>query len=193
MLATFFTRRYSRQDLWSLFLMCALPLHIWTMILAFRDMSWVADRTNSWDALGVFSYALLFALAESLVVFLVVAALGFLVSAHWDRGGRLALLTVLVFMLSLWSIAEQLFFLIGVELPGGFIRLVIESGHPLRTLYVVLIGLVTVTVLVPVALVLRSRRALGFVQAMIDRLSLLTMFYLLFDVLAIVIVLVRNV
>ncbi len=117
MLATFFKRRYSRQGLWSLFLMCALPLHAWTMILALRDVSWVTDRTNAWDAVGVFSYGLVFALVESLIIFLVASLLGFLISARWDREWRVILLTVLVLMLSLWAIAEQLFFLLPVRLP----------------------------------------------------------------------------
>ena len=56
--------RYTRQGLWTLFLMCALPLHIWTLILAFRDLPWLTDRTNAWDAFGVMSYGLIFALVE---------------------------------------------------------------------------------------------------------------------------------
>ncbi len=192
MVATFFSKRYSWQNLWALFLMCALPLHVWTMILAFRDMSWVADRTNSWDAVGVFAYGLLFALAESIIVFLVVAVLGVLVPAGLERHQRLGLLTVLVLMLSLWAIAEQLFFLGDVHWPGAFINLLIQSGHPLRTLYAVVIAVVVVTVLIPVVLFLRSPRVAGFVQALIDRLSLLMVFYLVFDAIGLVIVVVRN-
>ena len=64
-------KRYSKQGLWNLFLICAFPLHVWTIILAFRDFSWVTERTNSWDALGVVSYGLIFALIESVAVFLV--------------------------------------------------------------------------------------------------------------------------
>ena len=63
--------RYTRQGLWTLFLMCALPLHIWTLILAFRDLPWLTDRTNAWDAFGVMAYGLIFALAESILLFLV--------------------------------------------------------------------------------------------------------------------------
>ncbi len=192
MLATFFTQRYSRQGLWSLFLMCALPLHAWTMILAFRDMSWVTDRTNAWDAVGVFSYGLVFALLESLIIFLVASLLGFLVSARWDRQWRVSLLSVLVLMLSLWAIVEQLFFLLEVHLPGSVIDLLVHSGHPLRALYAGVIGLVGLTILVPVVLVLRSQKAVRFVEAMIDRLSLLAMFYLAFDAIGLVIVVIRN-
>ena len=192
MLATFFSRRYSRQGLWSLFLMCALPLHAWTMILAFRDVSWVTDRTNAWDAVGVFSYGLVFALVESLIIFLVVSLLGLLVSARWDREWRVILLTVLVLMLSLWAIAEQLFFLLPVRLPPGIITLLVQSGHPLRTLYAGVIALVGLTVVIPVVLVLRSEQAVRFVRAVVDRLSLLAIFYLLFDAIGLVIVVIRN-
>ena len=75
-MATFITRRYSRQGLWSLFLTCAFPLHFWTLILVFRDISWLTDRTNAWDAIGVASYGMIFAFTESVVIFLVAALLG---------------------------------------------------------------------------------------------------------------------
>lgn len=192
MVSTFFSRRYSRQDLWSLFLMCALPLHAWTMILAFRDVSWVTDRTNAWDAVGVFSYGLVFALLESLLLFIVVALLGFLISARWDPRWRVNALAVLVLMFSLWAIVEQLFFLLTLRLPDFIISLLVHSGHPLRTLYLGVFALVALTIAVPVILVLRSKRAAAFVQAAIDRLSLLAMFYLVFDALGLVIVLIRN-
>ena len=192
MLATFFSRRYSRQGLWSLFLMCALPLHAWTMVLAFRDMSWVTDRTNAWDAVGVFSYGLVFALAESLIIFLLVALLGFLVSPRWDRDLRVSLLTVLVLMLSIWAILEQLFFLLEVRLPGGIINLLVQSGHPLRTLYLMVAALLVITIMGPVVLVVRSEGARRFVHGLIDRLSLLAILYLVFDLIGLVIVVVRN-
>src|SRR5512141_1446140 len=77
---SWFTGRYTRQGLWSLFLMCAFPLHVWALILAFRDVSWVTERTNSWDAVGVVAYGLLFTLVESVLVFGIMTLLGFLIS-----------------------------------------------------------------------------------------------------------------
>src|SRR3972149_6026554 len=50
------SKQYSKKGLWTLFLMCAFPLHVWAFILSFMDFSWVAERTNTWDALGVISY-----------------------------------------------------------------------------------------------------------------------------------------
>lgn len=186
------TQIYSKHGLWSLFLMCAFPLHAWTLILAFRDLSWVTERTNAWDAVGVMAYGLLFALIESTVIFLVATGLGFLVSAQWDKDRRVVLLAVLVLIASMWAIAGQLFFLLNVPLPGQLIQFLVHSGHPLRVLYVLVLTVVTPTVLIPALLVLRSRVFFQFFQGVIDRVSVLTMFYLFFDIVGLVIVLVRN-
>lgn len=193
MVGSWVRERYTRQGLWSLFLMCALPLHVWTMILAFRDLSWVADRTNAWDAVGVLSYGLVFAFVESLVVFGVAVLLGYLVSEHWGPQWRVGLLTVLVLVLSLWAIAEQLYFLLDLRVPKALIEFLMHTAHPFRVLNVGVVGLVSATFLVPTVLLLRSGKAVRLVEGMIERLSLLTMFYLVFDVAALVIVLIRNV
>lgn len=185
-------QRYTRQGLWSLFLMCALPLHVWTMILAFRDLSWVADRTNAWDAVGVFSYGLVFAFVESVVVFLAAALLGFLVSGHWGPQWRISFLAVLVLILSLWAIAEQLYFLLNMKPPALLVDFLVHTDHPFRALQAGVIMLVSATFLIPTVLLLRSSKVPRFVEGLIDRLSLLTMFYLVFDLAGLVIVLIRN-
>jgi hypothetical protein len=189
---SFLTRRYSRQGLWSLFLICALPLHAWTMILAFRDLSWLTDRTNAWDAIGVLCYGLVFAFIESIVVFVLAALLGFLVSDRWEPERRVGVMSVLVLALSLWAMLEQLFFLANVRIPGLVIAFLIRTGHPLRTLYLIEVALVGATFLVPVFLVLRSNPSFRALQGAIERLSLLAMLYLVFDVVGLVIVLIRN-
>ncbi len=186
-------RRYTRQGLWSLFLMSAFPLHAWTLILAFRDISWLTDRTNAWDAVGVTSYGLVFAFVESLMFFAVVALLGYLVPGSWDVDRRVALMTVLALVSSIWAMLEQLFFLIGTGFPGWFIGFLVSTGHPARVFLLLLGGVVGISVLGPALLMMRSQRAYRFVRGMIDRLSILTMFYLVLDVVGLVIVIVRNV
>jgi len=191
-LATSESRRYSRQGLWSLFLMCAFPLHVWTIILAFRDFSWVTERTNAWDAIGVISYGMVFALIESLAVFLVAVLLGFMVSRKFDEGRRIALLSVLVLITALWAMASQVYFLWGISLPEQMMRFLAQSGHPVRVLYAASLALVLPTVLIPAFLVLKSNKVFNFVRELTERLSLLTMFYLVLDVGGLVIVLIRN-
>jgi hypothetical protein len=191
-IAAWIARRYTRQGLWSLFLMCAFPLHAWTLILAFRDISWVTERTNAWDAVGVTSYGLVFAFVESLAVFVIAVLLGYLVPGRWDVDRRVALLTVLTLVLSIWAMFDQLYFLIGSGLPGWLINLLVNSGHPARLFYILLMGVVGFSILGPALLLMRSDRAYKFVRALIDRLSILTMFYLVLDAIGLLIVIVRN-
>lgn len=192
-LIAWIAKRYTRQGLWSLFLMCAFPLHAWTLILAFRDISWLTERTNAWDAVGVVSYGLVFAFVESLLFFAVMALLGYLVPGRWDADWRVALLTVLALVASLWAMLEQLFFLIGTGWPGWFVSFLVSSGHPARVFIALLVGVVGLTVLLPVVFVVRSERAYRAVRGLIDRLSILTIFYLVLDVVGLVIVIVRNI
>ena len=186
------SQRYSKQGLWSLFLMCAFPLHAWTLILAFRDLSWLTDRTNAWDAVGVTAYGLLFAFTETVVIFLIAALMGFLVTRYWDSNRRISLLSVLILILSLWAMVSQLYFLAGVSVPDALINFFAHISHPVRILYGIALIVVVPTVLVPTLLILRSDKALQFTKGLIERLSLLTMFYLLFDVAGLVIVIIRN-
>jgi len=172
--------------------MCAFPLHAWTIILVLRDVSWVTIRTNAWDALGVASYGLLFAFIESLLLFMVFALLGFLISRKWMEDRRIALLSVLFFMAALWAMMSQLYYLLGISIPGWVNNFLAQSNHPVRIIYGVGIPLVVFSVLLPAYMVLRSDKFFRFMRELIDRLSLLTTFYLFLDFIGLVIVIVRN-
>jgi hypothetical protein len=186
-------KQYSKQGLWSLFLICAFPLHLWTIILAFRDFSWVSERTNSWDAVGVLSYGLIFAFIESALFFLVTILLGFLISKKWEEDRRNALLGNLALITSIWAMVSYLYFILQVSIPGQVVDFFVNLGHPLRFLYAVSLVLVGITVALPTYFILRSEKFLHFVRAAFERLSLLTMFYLFFDIVGLVIVIIRNV
>lgn len=186
------TQRYTRQGLWSLFLMCSFPLHFWTLILAFRDLSWLIERSNLWDAIGVASYGMIFAFAESVLVFLIALVLGFLISKHWHQQ-RVALLSILVLVTALWSMAGQLHALLGMPFPGWFLNFIAQQEHPVRVLYGIGLLLVSITMLLPTYLILKSNKALRFVWELIERVSLLAILYLLFDIVGLVIVIIRNI
>jgi len=186
-------KRYSKQGLWALFLICAFPLHVWTIVLAFRDFSWVTERTNAWDAVGVVSYGLLFAFVESVLVFLVALLTGFFVSKKWSEDRRMVLIGTLVFITSLWAMVNYLYFMLGVSVPANVSAFLAGLAHPLRFLYALGLAVVVPTIVIPVYLLLRSDKFLKGLQGFFERLSLLTMFYLFFDVVGLVIVIVRNV
>ena len=184
---------YSQKGLGTLFLMCALPLHFWTLLMAFRDVSWLTERTNLWDAIGVMSYGMLFTFVESALIFAILSLLGFLIWKTWDHRRRVALLSVLIFITALWSMAGQTYGMYDHSYPLWFAKFIGGQAHPVRVLYA--LGLIPVapTIVIPAWLILRSEKSLRFVQDLMDRLSLLAGFYLAFDGIALVIVIVRNV
>jgi hypothetical protein len=176
-----------------LFLVCAFPLHVWALILAFRDLSWLTERTNAWDALGVLSYGLVLAFFDSLALFAVFALLGLLVPRRWTEDRRMALLSILSLVLSLWAIAGQIYFLMGVIPSAEFMRMLIDSGHPLRILYSIALALVVPSLLIPAYWIVRSERTPPAMTGLVERLSLLTMVYLFLDAAGLVYVLLRNI
>jgi hypothetical protein len=178
--------------MWSLFLICAFPLHVWALLLIFGDLSWISERTNSWDAIGVASYGLIFTFFESVIYFLAMALLGFLVSRKWDESRRIALLSSLSLVLSLWAVMGQVFFYTGYSIPRPLILFIARSGHPVRLLYGVLTILVLITFITPTALVLKNDGFKQMIDAMIERLSVLVWFYLFLDFLGLLVVLFRN-
>jgi len=114
---SYLRQHYSKQGLWSLFVIAAFPAHVWTFVLVMRDFSWVSERTNAWDAIGVGAYGLLFAFFESAFILLMALLLGFLISKSWEEDKRNAVLAVLVLVASIWSILGQLYFLLEISFP----------------------------------------------------------------------------
>lgn len=172
--------------------MTALPLHIWTIVLAFRDFDWISARTNSWDAIGVVAYGLIAAILESLIIFSVVTVLGFLVSTKWEEKRRITFMSAMIIVLSLWSIFNQSYFLNTWHLPAWLINLSTQTGRPLVTLYALAILITTASFIIPAYLILRSNKAMEILQEGIERLSLLMTLYLVFDSAALILVLIRN-
>lgn len=183
---------YSKQGLWTLFLICALPLHIWALLLGFRDFDWLTARTNSWDAIGVVSYGLVFTFFESLIIFAAAALLGFLISNKWDEKKRIALIGVWVIILSLWSMMNQTYFVRAMEPSEQVVGFYISTGRPLMALYVTAFILVVLSFTLPTYLILTSGKAEKAVLEGFDRLSTLMILYLVFDIAALVIILIRN-
>jgi hypothetical protein len=161
--------------------------------MVFRDVSWLTERTNLWDAIGVVSYGMLFAFIESILVFLVVVLIGLVIPKQWHSDRRIAFLALLILITSAWAMMSQLLFLWNVSLPAPAVQFLRNSDHPLRILYGGALAIVASTVLLLVFLFIKSKNSVAFMQNIMERVSLLTMFYLLFDVLGLIIVVIRNV
>jgi len=174
------------------FLMTAFPTHVWTIILALHDFSWMKKRNNSWDAIGVGAYGLLIAFAESVFVFFVALLLSFLIPRRWKENRRMALLFVTIFTIAFWAIINQLYFIFGISLPGGIVHFLANSVHPLRIIYGVCLAVVTISVVLPLYAVIQFDKVVKAITMIMERLSILMILYLVLDVAGFIIVLVRN-
>ena len=184
--------RYTRQSLITLFLIAAFPVHLWAIILILNDIEWVAERTNFWDAIGVGAYGLVYALIESVIIFLIIFILGFLLPKAWSVDKRVALLSVVYLITATWAILGQLYFFIPIHEPQGMIQFLVASGHPLRILYGASLLLVGASILIPTAWIIFDERATQIITNVISRLATLSIFYLVFDLIAVIIIILRN-
>jgi hypothetical protein len=136
---------------------------------------------------------LIFAFVESVMIFLGLVLIGFVIPWQWPSDRRITFLALLILLLSLWGIIGQLLFLWNVSLPPQAIQFLRSSSHPLRILYAACLLVVVPTILLPIYLFVRSKRSVAFMQDLMERFSLLTMLYLVFDAVSLVIVIIRNI
>jgi hypothetical protein len=135
---------------------------------------------------------MVFAFVESVVIFLVLALLGLITPRQWEADRRIAFLAFLILITSVWAMISQLLFLWNVSLPVQAIEFLRQSDHPVRIVYGAILMVVTPTVLLPAYLFLRTKKAVTVMQDLMERVSLLTLFYLVFDLLGVVIIVIRN-
>ena len=186
-------QKFNRGDWFKLFLVCAFPLHLWTILMVFRDVNWVAERTTPWDALGFSGYALFYTLIESLLLFGFIALLSLLVPKDWNKTLRFAVLSLLAFALAGWSIMEQLILIV---LWGRLQRLATSLTFLTTSPLVgqaIFAGLIAISVAIPLILLRKSKKFQQGVYSLLERLTLLSGLYLFLDAVGIGIIIYRNI
>ena len=192
-LLSYIKSMYTKGDLLKLFLVSAFLQHAWALFLSFRDFDWIAERTNQWDAVGNIAYASLFSLFDTIFLFLIILLLSLLVHNIFSVKTRLAIMSIIALLISLWFIFEQTFHLIGGKLPQPALDFLINSSHPYRILVGVILILVISSFILPIYFVLRSEKFTNGTISFLERISLLSGLYLFIDVIGIGIIIYRNV
>ena len=178
--------------LFQLFMVYVFPFHVWSFLMAFRDFDWVAKRTEVWDAVGLVSYALVFALVETIAFFLIMLLLGTLIPRRWQEDKRIALLGTLGLSVATWAILYQAYFLLEDPMPPFLYSFLLQIAHPLRVLWTGAALLVLLSVGIPVYLILRFTRTQRILIGIFDRIAVVSSIYLVFDIAGIIVILIRN-
>jgi hypothetical protein len=186
------SNQFQRSDILKLFLTAAFPLHVWTIIMTLRDVGWVVEDRSVSGAVGFSAYVLLYTLFESLLLWGFLLLLGLLISRKWGKDQRLTALGLVAMVLAGWSILEQIILVLYLDKVVNLLSRFAFLGTSPWIGMAALGLLVTVSFALPLLLVLRSPEFSRKVYAVFDRLNLLSGMYLFFDVIAIIIVIVRN-
>lgn len=140
--------------------------------------AWVL-RLSVWDLVGVIAYSLVFALLETLVVFLGILLFSAILPARLFRDKFVAMSTAVVFLASVWFVF--LHYNDGMIEDRQWVALLVWAGAYVLCLAVVYF------------LIQRNHQVEKSVNAFVERLSVLSFLYVLVDVLAVIVVVIRNI
>jgi len=190
-----FKQRYTKEYLKKLFLVCAFPFHLWTIILVLYDVEWIALRTELGDAIGVGAYAMIYALIESLIFFLLIVASSLLLHWRWEGEKVFAELGFISLWIPVWAGLKQLYRHKELASPNFLAEWLLSTGHPLRY-GIVAAGLLLIIIIgsaaVPIYLIGFNHQVEKTTRSFLDRIAILSTLYIALDFISVVIILIRN-
>jgi len=186
-----FKLHFSKPELLKLFLVCAFPIHFWTLLSIIFEGELIGKR-NSWYFAGFSGYLLLLALLESVLFFLFIVILSFLFPKKWQGQTPLAVASAVALVLGFWAVGNQAFQYLIVEQPTWFEWVLLRVHYRQRLLYPVFIAFIAASVAVPVYGLAEHENIRKMILPVIENISLLSYLYLGLDLLGLVVVLVRN-
>jgi hypothetical protein len=170
--------RLTPTDLSLSFGAIAFPVHVWTIInILVIFPAWLL-RLSLWELAGAISYPLVEALLESGLIWLVLVGASFVLPRKWLADKFVVLASALVWLLAAWAILAQ-FNLVRL-LQWGPLQWV-----PGLIVVVLSFGLV-------IWLIHRFARVESTIKTIVQRLAVLTYIYIIFDVLGLLVIILRN-
>lgn len=180
-----------------LFLIITFPIQLWSIFISLRNVESVIERTfNLMDGIGYVSYALLTALVESLLLFILILLFGFLLPRHFDEEKRVVQLALLGYAIIFWMMIEQIYTLFEISNPGITLDFIFQFSHPYRVTILTfgfLLLLIIMTIALPMFFLNRNKRTEMFLGNIFSRIIPLSIFYIVLDVAGIIVVVFRNI
>ena len=166
----FYRRIPSRRNIVDVYLACLFPIQVWSIYNSLREVPAWLRQMSLWDLIGVVSYPQMFALFESVVIFLPLLLLSALLPAGWFRDKFVALATGIVYLSVVWFILAHI---LGQFLPW--------------------IGLFLFSQILFFFLIHSSHKLQSTIVSWVNRVAVLSIVYLLIDLISVLIVVIRNV
>jgi hypothetical protein len=173
-LATY-RQRFSHQNLFTLFVACAFPVHVWAIIGLLNQIpAWIL-RVNLWELAGMIGSWLVFTLLESLIVTLGVIVLMALIPGKWFTEKVVVFCVLFIWLTSIVSV-------------------IAHFQEPLMRSFWGILIVVAYLAMLPGSywLLQRFPKFEMGLKSFLERLAILTGLYLFLDVVGLAIVIIRN-
>jgi hypothetical protein len=187
-------QRFSRQQLFSFFLICAFPFHLWKIIMLIRDAGWITERSGTGSIIGVASLSMIYALVESLLFFLLLLILGLVIPWKWNSKRVFAILGFIALWIPIWDMASQAYRAADMANPGFFVSWLFATQHPLRYAYplLALVGLAVIALTAAgIWLTSFNHKFQQHIRNFLERIAILSALYLVLDLVSVVVVVIR--
>ncbi len=170
------------RDLLYFFAVCVLPINLWSMINLLQHIpAWVL-RFNTWDLLGAAAYTQVFALFEILVVFLFMVILASFFPGSVIKVNFFALSSLVVILASAWTVIMHRI----TDCCDAFSQF--GAGDLALLLFGYLISFVLAYALIRFDA--NTERAM---RTFVERIAVLSAFYVALDLISVAVVVIRNV
>lgn len=169
---------FSRRALWQLFTICAFPVQIWAVLIMLQEMPVLLLRLPAWEILGVIAYTEAYALAESVLLWLILVVLAALLPRQFFRSRLVSQGTLLVLLSSLWAIVLHF------RLNAFW-----QLTTPLRSAWIITY---VVSLILATYYLHQSQKVEGWLLAFVSRVELLATLYVVLGVAGSLVVVGRN-
>jgi hypothetical protein len=103
-----------------------------------------------------------------------------------------SILTLWALVIALWAIGNQIFHLL-LEDPPGFLSWILMRVYYYQVLgFSILMALILISVILPLILITRYDRIENNIIRLVERITLLSSIYLIFDLFGFIIIIIRN-
>jgi hypothetical protein len=190
----------SPAGLWQLFLIITAPINFWAVLITLRDMDSVIKSTNLWEGIGASSYALMFALVESISILIIFSLLGLLLPREWSEKQKVLILGILSVVITVWGILKQINFELyspqfKYQAKGALVVLLNQTARPVvygGVALIALFGIILLSVILPVIFITYSEKSREKLDKVVQQVSVLSRLYVGLDILGLIIILIRN-
>lgn len=188
-----FTNRLNKKELLQLFLTIGFPIHTWSIIQVLYDIEWVYEQQGGGILIGYIAYSMVFALFETIVLFIFFLLLSLFFPKKWAGQYTFIVLCQWVFILSLWGVANIIYFVL-IKSPPKFLSWVLlRVAYHQELGFTILLITIVLSIVLPLILSIRYEKIRSGTIAIIDRIILLSILYLVFDFIGVIIIFIRNI